>query len=560
MSDVGFAKQYFTLINKTKKIKKRDVHFFFAYYLEQRENKQAIYKMLKSEFKLSSLDRDTEVKYEGHNSNKKDKSSVMIVNLFQESTILKINKIEEIYKEVIRSEESINTYDNIHNYLYEYINIEGIIYLDELKNNIYKMKEIEYEYLKDRGIEYSTCIDLFNELCELLEYRDVVDNFNEFKLIIRYSKLTPYLYCIDELKKDTLNDIFEIAKGYYNFKDLNEFIKVYFGQVYDNFNIRVTSIKGFLENNEQDIKYNKESDNSGGSLILVDIIHYMLYFPLFIVYFIFKVFMYIFTKLGTLSLLSVVIVGFICGVLYPKVMEMDNIINFYNQINFGTVYTYMQEDINTPHKSIILSIILGFGTLIFLAAVYIGPVLIVRSFINGSIGEINESFDWVGIKRTFKKIFADIKQKTKDQYRTKKATFFVEKLIKIIMNIVSTIIVVILMSFIPQIIDDIKIKFTQWVQDNSSQEILENSNNDLEEENKVGVGTNIKIIVENANVRSEANMEAGIIKVAKLGELYLYTGNKEIDKENKVWYEVYVDNLNINKGWISQKVSTIEEN
>ena len=37
--DISFAKQYFGVISKTKKIKQREVDFFFAYYQEERKNK-----------------------------------------------------------------------------------------------------------------------------------------------------------------------------------------------------------------------------------------------------------------------------------------------------------------------------------------------------------------------------------------------------------------------------------------------------------------------------------------------------------------------------------------
>ena len=94
VSGVDFAREYFQLIGTTKKIKKQDVDFFFEYYQEERKNKKAILDMLAKEFKIISLGKesnyaDDDKEHKGH---KKKETSTLVVNLFQEATIIRLRK------------------------------------------------------------------------------------------------------------------------------------------------------------------------------------------------------------------------------------------------------------------------------------------------------------------------------------------------------------------------------------------------------------------------------------------------------------------------------------
>ena len=48
---------------------------------------------------------------------------------------------------------------------------------------------------------------------------DVADNFPEFKLLIRYPILTPYMYSFTAMKPKTMEGIIEIANREYPFRD-----------------------------------------------------------------------------------------------------------------------------------------------------------------------------------------------------------------------------------------------------------------------------------------------------------------------------------------------------
>ena len=50
-----FAKEYFKLIETSKKLKKEDVEFFFAYYPAEKKNKKAIVEMLQKEHQARKI-------------------------------------------------------------------------------------------------------------------------------------------------------------------------------------------------------------------------------------------------------------------------------------------------------------------------------------------------------------------------------------------------------------------------------------------------------------------------------------------------------------------------
>ena len=86
-----FAKEYFQLVATTKKIKKADVDFFFKYYQSERKNKKAILEMLSNDLKINGLGKEgsysDEKEAEDVQGKKKDESSPLITNLFQEKLL-----------------------------------------------------------------------------------------------------------------------------------------------------------------------------------------------------------------------------------------------------------------------------------------------------------------------------------------------------------------------------------------------------------------------------------------------------------------------------------------
>ena len=90
------------MVKTTKKIKQPDVNFFFDYYQSERKNKKAILEMLSKEMKIIGLGKEGKYADETDTSDedgkKKDDASPVIVNLFQEATILNIRNAIEKFK------------------------------------------------------------------------------------------------------------------------------------------------------------------------------------------------------------------------------------------------------------------------------------------------------------------------------------------------------------------------------------------------------------------------------------------------------------------------------
>lgn len=62
-------------------------------------------------------------------------------------------------------------------------------------------------------------VDLFNILKSLCGDQDVADNIPAFKLLLKYPKLTPYMFAFVEMKPKTLKAFAEVASHYYGFRD-----------------------------------------------------------------------------------------------------------------------------------------------------------------------------------------------------------------------------------------------------------------------------------------------------------------------------------------------------
>ena len=253
----GLVKKYFGLINSTTKIGKAELEFFLKYFPDEKKNKKSILAFLKKEYKviIASLgggkDNENEDAENVEEMAEDKKKSHFIVNLFSEKTLIKLRKCELDFGVAAKTEQVVNRYPELKKSLYEYLEIGKFKKLGDFKTYIVEKRTEIYNVRNDFGSDFIPLVDLYNGLSSVIENEDVRDNFEEFKLLIMYPALTPYMYEIGEIKKDSLEDLYNIASEEYNFRSVTDFLVSYFNLVYDNFGIYEDSIKKIMANAEK---------------------------------------------------------------------------------------------------------------------------------------------------------------------------------------------------------------------------------------------------------------------------------------------------------------------
>lgn len=447
--DLNFAREYFKLIETSKKIRKSDVEFFFNYYQAECKNKKAILEMLGKEFKINGLgkegsyvEEDKEVDLEGKT---KDPKSPLIVNFFQEATVIKLRKCVDFYENSMQSNDVCQRYPAIRGGLYDFLELNCIDTIQQFTEFISAKSKEVYLARQEWGTEFVSLVDLFNTLQTLSEYRDVVDNFAEFKLLIRYPNLTPYMYSLTEMKKSTLTGMIEIANRDYFFRDETDFILNYYIPVHDNFGITNSGIIDLIKTAEKSTKSNEvlnEIDEKLGRKkkrrvpVSVDIVHWLVYWPIFLVYLIFEMFKTIFSGLRILTIpgFLALFIGEIW--LFPSLNIVDSPEELLKIFSKQEWYTFirdvMGDSVDNGFDAVIMSLIVIIPRL----TIYILPALFGAMFIANTARELNERYDWIGYQRTFNKIIQTVRNNTEAQYIGEKKRFIRKKIPHIILNVV----------------------------------------------------------------------------------------------------------------------------
>lgn len=553
-----FAKEYFQLVATTKKIKKADVDFFFKYYQSERKNKKAILEMLSKELKISGVGKEgsysDEKEAEDIEGKKKDESSPLITNLFQEATVLKIRRAVEKYEEAVQNNELCQRYPKLRESLYDYLEIDSVEdakQFTELMSN--KGKEV-YAVRQERGTAYLPLCDLFNILQSIGVYKDVVDNIQEVKLLLKYPNLTSYMYSFVEMKPATLKGMVNVANKDYVFRDDTDFILNYYQPIHDNFGISDGGISGIIRKAEKKAKQNKvlnEIDEKLGLKkkrkisVVAEIIHWLVYWPIFAVYFIFGVAKAIFTELHRLAIPIFVVLFAIDNWLFPSLMGIENLLVlrkvFFKAQWLSFLDEFIGESINNAFETILISLI----AILILLAIYILPPFFVAVFVAEFADDFNKRFDWMGLERTFQQIFMSIRKKTEDQFIANKGVFVKNKIPKIIINMVSLVLFISIIHFTPLGLHKLS-GVTGYGQKESFK------TEETEDEKTIG---EIMVITESsANIRSGPGTDYDIVATATQGQTYVATGKQETASNGRIWYEIYLDEEMTQTEWASEKV------
>lgn len=388
---------------------------------------------------------------------KKKKTKELIVNLFEESTIIKIRRVIEKYNEILQSKEMCQRYPILKDGLYEYLEIKDIENAKQFTElMLQKGKEI-FAIRQERGSEYVPLVDLFNALQIIGTAKDVIDNINEFKLLLKYPNLSSYMFSFVEMKPSTLKRLVDIAKKEYSFKDEVDFLLNYYIPIHDNFGISDDAISNKIKKAKKKAILYKITNNIDEKLgrnkvkrqfsIGKEIIYWLMYFPIYITYLIFEIIKSIFKVIHRLAI-PFAIGFFIFENLLLPIYDIDNMLILKKIFNKKEWTLYLSDFYDMIISNAFQKIVLTITLLIIYAIIYILPTVYVYLFTTDLVSDFNKHFDWIGIERTFKKMFEKLRDKTDEQYQLYKQMFLKKNIFKIITNIICIAILTIILLII----------------------------------------------------------------------------------------------------------------
>ncbi len=579
---LDFSREYFKLIETSKKIRKEDVEFFFDYYQSERKNKKSIIEMLEKDFKVHGLGKED--RYASEDEEKeidgktKDESNPLIVNKFQEATVLKLHKCVELFEKAKESEEVRSKYPAVNESLYDYLELQN--YEDVASFSGYvtaKAKEV-YTVRQEKGTDYVPLVDLFNTLQTIIKYQDVVDNFPETKLLIKYPTLTPYMYSVTEMKPNTLKGIISVADRDYAFRDDADFILNYYKPVYNNFGIVNSGIGNIIKKAEKKANQNKVLNKIDEKLgrkkkkelpIWGEIIHFFVYWPVFLLYFVFEIFKAVFTVLLKFPIPVFIVLFALESWALPKVTDMENLLYLRKIFNKPEWHAFLDNvsdnGVEGPFETVLFSLIVIIGLL----AIYILPSLVASIFVSSSSKYLYSQYDWIGYERTFNLMLAKIKQRTVDLFKANRKVYVKKRIPAIIINLLSTAVVTALLILSSKGIKVIgaNIEFPHHSEEESGSDITATSSDETvsyQEDEEIAVDTEAIMYVahnETSNIRSGPGQNYDVVMRVNPGEEYVATGNKQTDSTGNgwTWYEIYLDEDHQQTGWGSQWILDYKE-
>lgn len=432
-NELALANQYFSVVSTSKSVTNGDLEFFINYYgiRHQSSIRQEIgSKYIHSRFKGAEKDASkflfkSKKKEDSENEQEEEnkRSSHFISHLFTRDTVMNLKKCINNYNEMedpqtvlhypFPKQENVNVY--LHtlidgrlagtNLTFETINREQMLDL------ISKEREYASKIRQEQGFESLVkYINVLNNFRNCLKSNDVRDNFTNFKMMLKYPDLTPYMYTFVEMKNETMDAFYKVADHDYHFQNKDNFMIHYFVPMYSNFNIDVRPISQLMKQVEQAVNLNKIISNLDQRIGFnedtvsagVKFIHYLAYLPVYIIYFFIALIRLVISYLNKYA----VVVG---GLIFAAFL-----------------FAY-RHDIFFAQRS-------DYPAAVFMAGIFLTVAVFLAMFLSAATVSVNKRTDWIGIERTFKeKIFYHLKEST--IIESSKGGFILKKIPFIIANI-----------------------------------------------------------------------------------------------------------------------------
>lgn len=434
--------KYFSLISLTGKIRADELNFFLDYFPDERKNKNKIKEYLKKTYKSIFITAGEKDDDETTQDKQSEKNSALIENLFSDKTLLKLRACERNYYEAAGKENVIKRYPELNGTLFEYLGIEKYKKAEAFCSVVTEKKNDVYSVRDEFGQDFSCLLDCFNGLEELLQKNDVKNNFNEFKLLIMYPVLTPYMHEIDELKMKAMNALFKLAQDEYSFQNMADFVVSYFDPIYDNFGIYPDRAVGKLLKEAERQGEKEKTINAiysffgiiRGSAVPAQgrLVFYLAYWPIYFMAIVFTVARFVIEKLRYIGVAIGVLLVF-------DALAKDNLA--YNILHWPT---YLHEISSVDKFGILSGLFANLEGLLLTGLQLFGIAGIVVCLLWKMSVQMRKNIDLIGISRSIHKLIEDAKEHTREQLEKDAKEFKAAKTQLIIVNIVVAGIVVIL--------------------------------------------------------------------------------------------------------------------
>jgi len=586
--NVDFAMEYFRLIATTKKINQKDVDFFFRYYQDQRKYKKDILEKLGKDLKLGKkisqdqyADEDDETDEEGE---KKDKKRHLVTNLFQEATFLQVQKCCNQVEKAKDFQDVCQRYPAIKEGLYTFLDIESTKSAKEFAERVAEKGQEVYTVRQEKGTNYVPLVDILNIMKSVAEYRDVVDNFEEFKLLLKYPSLTPYMHAFGDMKPTTVKGISQIAEKTYDFTDETDFLNSYFLPVHDNFGVTVNGIKPMLRRARSKAASNKLLKKIGfkfvhkksGLSLGAKVVYGFAYWHLFLAFFLVEIIKFLIDKfrLLLLPIFAVLLVGL--NIFWPKLLGIDNILVLRKLIDMEQWQQIIGTYLGVDHPRGFLLYGSTIFTIIANLLIYIIPSVLIPVVLSYSLADIHKNFDLIGLERTMLQNVQLVQDRAGALFCKSPKLFYKKHIPRILINFLCVIVLGVGLNYagvgigqIPEKTDGLHFNIWNKLQ-NPSEEITKTSDSEKvsenveEEQSQVEVPNEeqnvIMVIKDNgSNIRSGPGTKYNVVQTANKGDKYIATGNYEKPSGGGVWYEIYLNEEKTDIGWASEKVIGFEE-
>ena len=444
-----FTRNYFELISSAAKIDKNIVSFFFDYFSEERKNKKAIVDFLKEEYKLHGYSEKESTREENNEEETAadKKKSFLVTNLFQKKTLLQIHKCEGHYS-LCRNNYAIKTkYSRVIESMEAFLELDKYTDYEAFKVHMESFRTDVANVRYEKGADYIPMVDFANGMSTILSYDDVKDNFEEFKLLIKYPSLTPYMFSFSMMKKKSLDALYEVAAAEYGFRNLDHFLLSYFNKVYDNFGLSVETIQSVMKAAEKHAGKNntiniiekifgiKKRKKTRPEIRRV---YRMTYWPIFILKWIFSIVKFIFSNIKWVSIALFVIITLSCFFIFDSEL-----------LSIGTLFSsgfkwidYIDEALGLLARNWFDISLKSIEMIIAILLIYFGSGIAVALFLYRAIARLYKKFDIVGIERSIDKILDSAYKRLEEKYEDYENRFLTKCLPAILTNIVLTVLLI----------------------------------------------------------------------------------------------------------------------
>ncbi|WP_320956976.1 SH3 domain-containing protein [Enterocloster asparagiformis] len=557
-ASLDFAREFFGIVGKTRRIRRQEIDFFFEYFPEQRKSRQSILEMLKTEFKVSKLDARGTDGGEDERDEKKKKSA-LVADQFDRSTLLGIRKCQAYLTKAAAIGTTAIQFPGVSESLYRFLDLENCRDIESLRTLVKAGREKASGLRLDGGQEYTPVLDLYNKLDELLDQNDVFYNFKEFKLLVKFPNLTPYMYEIVEARERTIADLARVAQREYGFRDQYDFLFSYFLTMYSKFGIYDNGIRKMM----------KDAERKQGRQKFLDKVDRILgrekteplppcFTPLF-----FLAYLPVYLTFGVFELVKLIV----WNLRYIAIPAAVPAALWLARATFGFVGYELPSWSRFSLRELTARLCAGMGmpaalemavTLFFIAAVIVLPVILGVCCLWDSATKLRKEFDWKGIERTFWMILNQFKRQFKNRLERRRIFTLTRMLLAVLINVVLFTGVFL---YARDLSGNLSWKLRQilWEmkQDSERKTAAKETSATFAEtraetENTEAALPLFEITASAANIRSGPGTGYEVVAQAPQGRQLTGTGNWQ--QMDSVWYELYLDDSRTTTGWASEKV------